>query len=46
MLGRILDLEENELDRVEMYKVYGTQDTFWQTFRIWMEKMDSSELTV
>lgn len=44
--GRYLDLEEDELDEVEQFSEYGTKEAFWQTIRFWLEKTDSSELTV
>lgn len=44
--GRYLDLEEDELNEVERFSEYGTKEAFWQTIRFWLEKKDSSELTV
>lgn len=44
--GRYLDLEEDELNEVERFSEYGTKEAFWQAIRFWLEKRDSSELTV
>jgi hypothetical protein len=44
--GRLLQLDNRDLDEVEQYSAYGTKEVFWQTIRLWLENSDSQHMTV
>ncbi|XP_048769572.1 uncharacterized protein LOC125675809 isoform X2 [Ostrea edulis] len=44
--GRLLQLDDKDLDEVEQYSAYGTKEVFWQTIRMWLENSDSHHMTV